>query len=97
MAGLCHFFSSSWCRGLAAVSACGSSWTFLFTFLHTSVILVNLISIKLEKMLKKYVIFLIYNKDSKKKRKCFSSSIKFITNIKNINAVVHELFSVLAD
>ena len=29
---LCHFFSSSWCRGLAAVSACGSSWTFLFTF-----------------------------------------------------------------
>ena len=30
---LCHFFSSSWCRGLAAASACGSSWTFLFTFL----------------------------------------------------------------
>ena len=29
---LCHFFSSSWCRGLAAASACGSSWTFLFTF-----------------------------------------------------------------
>ena len=28
----CHFFSSSWCRGLAAASACGSSWTFLFTF-----------------------------------------------------------------
>ena len=28
---LCHFFSSSWCRGLAAASACGSSWTFLFT------------------------------------------------------------------
>ena len=28
----CHFFSSFWCRGLAAVSACGSSWTFLFTF-----------------------------------------------------------------
>ena len=27
---LCHFFSSSWCRGLAAASACGSSWTFLF-------------------------------------------------------------------
>ena len=29
---LCHLFSSSWCRGLAAASACGSSWTFLFTF-----------------------------------------------------------------
>ena len=33
---LCHFFSSSWCRALAAASACGSSWTFLFTFLDTS-------------------------------------------------------------
>ena len=32
---LCHFFSSSWCRGLAAVSACGTSWTFLFTFMRT--------------------------------------------------------------
>ena len=29
---LCHFFSSSWCRGLAAASDCDSSWTFLFTF-----------------------------------------------------------------
>ena len=29
---LCHFFSSSWCKGLAATSACGSSWIFLFTF-----------------------------------------------------------------
>ena len=29
---LCHLISSSWCRGLAAASACGSSWTFLFTF-----------------------------------------------------------------
>ena len=29
---LCHFFSSSWCQGLALTSACGSSWTFLFTF-----------------------------------------------------------------
>ena len=29
---LCHFSSSSWCRGMAAASACGSSWTFLFTF-----------------------------------------------------------------
>ena len=28
---LCHFFSSSWCQGMAAASACGSSWTFLFT------------------------------------------------------------------
>ena len=31
---LCHFFSSSWCQGLAATSACGSPWTFLFTFLN---------------------------------------------------------------
>ena len=31
---LCHSFSSSWCRGLAAASVCGSSWTFLFTFIH---------------------------------------------------------------
>ena len=30
---LCHFFSSTWCRRLAAASACGSSWTFLFTSL----------------------------------------------------------------
>ena len=30
---LCQFFSSSWCQGLAATSACGSSWTILFTFL----------------------------------------------------------------
>ena len=29
---LCHFFSSSWCQVLAATSACGSFWTFLFTF-----------------------------------------------------------------
>ena len=29
---LCHIFSSSWCQGLAATSACGSSWTCLFTF-----------------------------------------------------------------
>ena len=29
---LCRFFSSAWCRGLTAASACGSSWTFLFTF-----------------------------------------------------------------
>ena len=33
---LCHFFSSSWYRELAATSACGSSWTFLFTFFHLS-------------------------------------------------------------
>ena len=32
---LCHFFSSSWCRVLAAASVCGSSWTVLFTFLYT--------------------------------------------------------------
>ena len=32
---LCHFFSSSWCRGLAAASACGFSWTFLLTFLNS--------------------------------------------------------------
>ena len=35
---LCHCFSSSWCRGLAAASACGSSWTFLFTFLFDKLI-----------------------------------------------------------
>ena len=29
---LCHFFSSSWYQWLAATSACGSSWTFPFTF-----------------------------------------------------------------
>ena len=29
-----RFFSSSWFQGLAATSACGSSWTFLFTFLR---------------------------------------------------------------
>ena len=31
---LCHFFSSSWCRGLAAASACGASWTFLLPFCY---------------------------------------------------------------
>ena len=34
---LCHFFSSSWCRGLAAASACDSSGSFLFTFLYNDV------------------------------------------------------------
>ena len=29
---LCHFSSSSWCQGLTATSACGSSWTFLVIF-----------------------------------------------------------------
>ena len=29
---MCHFFSSSWCRGLAAASACDSSWTLLLIF-----------------------------------------------------------------
>ena len=32
---LCHFLSSSWCRGLAAASACGSSWTFLLNFYNS--------------------------------------------------------------
>ena len=32
---LCHFFSSYWYRGLAAASACGSLWTFLFTFFRS--------------------------------------------------------------
>ena len=31
---LFHLFPSSWCQGSAATSACGSSLTFLFTFLH---------------------------------------------------------------
>ena len=30
---ICVIFSASWCQGLAATSAFGSSWTFLFTFL----------------------------------------------------------------
>ena len=29
---LCDFFSSSSCQGLAATSACGASWTFMFNF-----------------------------------------------------------------
>ena len=28
------FFSSSWCRGLAAVCDCGTPWSFLLTFLR---------------------------------------------------------------
>ena len=37
---LCHFFSSFWCQGFAAASACGSFWTFLFTLLtiHSEII-----------------------------------------------------------
>ena len=31
---LCHSFSSSWYQELTATSACGSSWTFLFTFFN---------------------------------------------------------------
>ena len=31
---LCHFFSSSCCQGLAATSACGTPWTFLFTLFN---------------------------------------------------------------
>ena len=31
-ANLCHFFSSSRCRGLAGASACGSSWTSVYLF-----------------------------------------------------------------
>ena len=37
---LCHFFSSSWCQGFAATSACGSSWSFLFTFLLKAFLLI---------------------------------------------------------
>ena len=33
---LCYFFSSSWRQRLAATSACGSSWIFLFTVFLTS-------------------------------------------------------------
>ena len=36
---LCHCFSYSCCQGLAATSACGCSWTFLFTFLRAKPIL----------------------------------------------------------
>ena len=35
---LFHLFSSFWCRELAAASVCGSSWTFLFTFLKPKLI-----------------------------------------------------------
>ena len=40
---LCHFFSSSKCQGLAATSACGSSWTFLFSFFK-SIISLHVVS-----------------------------------------------------
>ena len=36
---LCHFFSSSWCQGLAKTSACGSSWTLLYTFLEDKILI----------------------------------------------------------
>ena len=42
---LCHFFSSFWCQGLAAASACGSSWTFLFTFLYYLIFYIDVIHI----------------------------------------------------
>ena len=38
---LCHLFSSSWCQGLAATSASGSSWTFLFTFFTLFIIYIG--------------------------------------------------------
>ena len=40
---LCHFFSSSWYRGLAATSAHGSSWTFLFTFFYSLKITLDIV------------------------------------------------------
>ena len=45
---LCHFFSSFLCRGLAAASACGSSLTFLFTFLlrHTDKQIGHVVTLK---------------------------------------------------
>ena len=42
--GLCRFFSSSWCRGLAATSACGSSWAFLLTFSKLDILLLEIIT-----------------------------------------------------
>ena len=36
-----HFFSSSVCRGFAVASACGSSWTFLFTFYQVYKVIIN--------------------------------------------------------
>ena len=44
---LCHFFSSSWCRGSAAASASGSSWTFLFTLLIIKTFLAKSASVDL--------------------------------------------------
>ena len=35
-------FSSFWCQGLAATSACGSSWTFLFIFIHNCALFWNI-------------------------------------------------------
>ena len=40
---LCHFFSSSWCQGLAATSAWGSSWTFLFVFLNKTFLIPSIV------------------------------------------------------
>ena len=42
---LCHFFSSSWCQGLAAASVCGSSWTFLLTFFMHFCVDIHLLNI----------------------------------------------------
>ena len=36
------------CRELAAASACGSSWTFLFTFLRLSVTLIRATELKVD-------------------------------------------------
>ena len=35
------FFSSSWCRELAAVCDCGIPWTFLLTFLQVFILFSN--------------------------------------------------------
>ena len=37
---ICHFFSFSLSWGLAAASACGSSWTFLFTFFNFNMFII---------------------------------------------------------
>ena len=52
---LCHLFSSSWCQVLAATSARGSSWTFLFTFKKTVDIKINVVDVKAESDSEAYV------------------------------------------
>ena len=56
---LCHIFSSSWCQELAATSACGSSWTFLFTVLLSTERDINMLDFYSEIKCKiNYIVFI---------------------------------------